>query len=113
MVVHAGKHGCALLPRLPDSLGGLRAVRNCFRNKVCKVFVLGHELVDGENFRVLLTKLRSGLFIERAERVHGLPLCAFKAQLFLLRGDCLPDGGLLRAEKDDFSGGKALGNGKP
>jgi len=51
--------------------------------------------------------------IEHAERVHGLPLCAFKAQLFLLRGDCLPDGGLLRAEKDDFSGGKALGNGKP
>ena len=69
--------------------------------------------MDGENFRVLLTKLRSGLFIERAERVHSLPLCAFKAQLFLLRGDCLPDGGLLRAEKDDFSGGKALGNGKP
>ena len=102
-----------MLPRLPDSLGGLRAVRDCFRHQIGKVFVLGHELVDRENLRVLFAKFCFGLFIERAERVHGLPLCAFKAQLFLLRGDCLPDGGLLRAEKDDFSGGKALGNGKP
>ena len=29
IVVHAGKHGCALLSRLPDGLGRLRAVCDC------------------------------------------------------------------------------------
>ena len=64
--------------------------------------------MDREDLRVLLAKLRFGLFIERAERVHGLPLRGFKARSLLLRGACLPGGSFLRAEKDDFSHGEAL-----
>ena len=69
--------------------------------------------MDGENFRVFFSKLGPGLFIERAERVHGLPLRGFEARLLFMGGVRMPGGSLLRAEKDDFSGGKALRDGKP